>query len=453
MPDEKRTVFWEVAGDSVRGATHVRNNKPNQDFLDWNPKIRTAAPVSLAVSDGHGSAKSFRSDTGSKYAAEVALDVLREFFAAKRGEKPPSPRFSETSVMRDSAQDKLPRELVRRWIEKVEQHLKQNPFLATELDPLGAAENEVHKNPLLAYGATLLVVLIADTYILYAQLGDGDILTVSEAGQIGRPIAPDKRLFANETTSLCAPQAWNDFRVTVQQVGESEPAVILVSTDGYANSFRDDTSFEKVGLDIYQLINQDGWETVKASLNGWLNEASEKGSGDDISLGILWRSDGPEDHRDFVAKTTRVAPDASPTGGLSAMRGATEFTLKKKLQLFRDKYDEQTLDDPRRINAILLDLFERNQRDMLLAAHRSDVIAHLRHFQEREIQDRLIGIAKQLQKTSQLSDGAAYWAVEVWAAALGIIPVTRPADQPQHLTFEPSPDNDPSKRHWWDRFL
>ena len=68
------------------------------------------------------------------------------------------------------------------------------------------------------------------------------------------------------------------------------PALVLLSTDGYANSFRDDGGFLQIGGDVLQILREDGIEGVERNLTSWLSEASELGSGDDITLCGLWRT-------------------------------------------------------------------------------------------------------------------------------------------------------------------
>ena len=139
---------------------------------------------------------------------------------------------------------------------------------------------------MLAYGSTLLCVLLTSEYIIYAQLGDGDILTVSKDGEVNRPILKDERLMANETTSLCLPKAWDDFRVAFQPINGAVPALVMLSSDGYSNSFRDEAGFLKAGADYLNLIREEGIDYVEQHLADWLNEASQSGSGDDVTLGL-----------------------------------------------------------------------------------------------------------------------------------------------------------------------
>jgi hypothetical protein len=65
-------------------------------------------------------------------------------------------------------------------------------------------------------------------------------------------------------------------------------ALVLLTTDGYGNSYEDDAAFEEIGPDYLALLNRVGAERVTAGLPGWLAEITRTGSGDDITLGLLW---------------------------------------------------------------------------------------------------------------------------------------------------------------------
>jgi serine/threonine protein phosphatase PrpC len=280
---------WRAIGQSVRGAAHLRTGLPNQDAIRWLPASGIGPPLILAISDGHGSAKYFRSHVGSEQAVETVAWVIQDLLDGQ-----PDP--TNLSAIKRTAEDRLPREVVRRWKESVAEHLKQSPLTPDELGALeqrdgAAARQAILDNPTLAYGATVLAVLVAETFILYLQLGDGDILIIAEDGGVTRPLKRDMRLFANQTTSLCSTDAWRDVQVRFQALVDPPPAVILLATDGYANSFVNEAAFLQVGTDIWDLIRTEGLAAVQGDLATWLNEASQAGSGDDITLGILCRSD------------------------------------------------------------------------------------------------------------------------------------------------------------------
>jgi len=258
---------WQVAGQSVRGAVHERNGLPNQDAIHWLPAAGYGSSMVLAVADGHGSARYSRSHLGAGFAVESSVQLVQEFLESQAG-------AGNLSLIKDATEEWLPRALVRKWVELVGVHLNS--------DPGGEPEGSV-----IAYGATLLVTAVTEQFALYLQLGDGEILTVSESGEVTRPLTKDDRLFGNETTSLCAPDAWRDFRVSFQSFNQSPPALILLSTDGYPNSFRHESGFFKVGSDILNMIRENGLSFIKENLGGWLSDSTNAGSGDDVTLGIL----------------------------------------------------------------------------------------------------------------------------------------------------------------------
>ncbi len=259
------SIQWQVVGQTVRGATHERNGLPNQDAIYWLPASGRGSSVVLTAADGHGSARYWRSHIGAALAVEKAAQLTEEFLHNQAS-------VDNLSLIKHATEEWLPRALVRNWSEAVAEHLTSDP-----MDP----ESSV------AYGATLIVAAVTERFVLYLQLGDGEILTVSERGEVGRPLIKDERLFGNETTSLCAPEAWRDFRVSFQPLTQSPPALILLSTDGYPNSFRDEAGFLQVGSDILRLIRDNGLASVKDHLEGWLRDSTRAGSGDDVTLGIL----------------------------------------------------------------------------------------------------------------------------------------------------------------------
>lgn len=278
---------WRIIGETVPGASHLRAGIPNQDAILQLRASGRGLPLILSVSDGHGSDKCFRSDRGSRFAVKVATGLISDFLDEPTG-------AFDSEEPDGSRQQWLAHEFVKRWRESVEADLKRRPFSEDELKRVEQRDGErarkmVEENPLLAYGATSLTVAVNDSFILYLQLGDGEILTVSETGAIGHPLPEDKRLFANETTSLCSRGAEQDFRFALQKLEAERPALILLSTDGYVNSFSDREGFLKVGSDLLEMLRSDGFDFINESLKGWLEEATHMGSGDDTTLGIICR--------------------------------------------------------------------------------------------------------------------------------------------------------------------
>ncbi len=283
MLTESRTAApWRVIGESVRGSIHVSRNLPNQDAIGWwQSDIPTGIPLILAVADGHGSPKSFRSQQGAAFAIEAAIHILQRFIDTV----PPDPALAKRL-----AEDRLPREIVRHWRDKVTSDIAQNPFTDAEQRAVGSPEATA--SGLLAYGATLLSVLVAETFIIYLQIGDGDILVVTEDGDIVRPFPRDERLLGNETTSLCMLDAWNEMQIGFRTIWDRFPALILLCTDGYGNSFVDEANFLIIGRDLWEIVQNEGLPAVEENLLRWLIQTSTNGSGDDITLGIACHTAG-----------------------------------------------------------------------------------------------------------------------------------------------------------------
>jgi hypothetical protein len=298
----KRSVKWRVVGRSVQGATHIHNDLANQDAIGYRiPDEGRSLPVVLAVSDGHGGKKYLRSDSGSRLAVRSALDVLQNFYE-KHAATAEVANGELSKKIKSYAEDWLPRQFETSWKQAVDDHVKQNPFTEEEYAALSGhgyvhCREDLVQDPYQAYGATLLSVLVAENWILYAQLGDGDILTVNALGDASRPIPPPAdEPVGEETFSLCQPDAKRFFQIRFVplQGGNREPVMILVSTDGLNKSYEQDEGFLKIGRDLLTMVREEGIDQVGDRLPQLLDEVSRSGSGDDISLGLIKR-DEPKD--------------------------------------------------------------------------------------------------------------------------------------------------------------
>lgn len=261
-------ITWQVATASVRGASHIRQGLPNQDAVACAGAPSAAGLLVLAVADGHGSAKSFRSDRGSRFAVQVATAVIEA-----------SLNSAPLSDIQWMAEERFSKIIVREWRAAVERDAAAEPFTPEE--------SALSPRPYLAYGSTLLTVAVTPDFMLVMQLGDGDVLLVGDDGAVQRPFEPVPRLIANETTSLCQDNAWRLFRCRVLPK-RSFPVMVLAATDGYANAFRTEAGFLRVGSDLLTMIRSASLAAVSASLPDWLEDASAKGSGDDVTVGILY---------------------------------------------------------------------------------------------------------------------------------------------------------------------
>jgi Protein phosphatase 2C len=339
-------MSWKVAHACVRGSSHQRSGLPNQDAVQCTVTPAAQGTVAVAVvSDGHGSARHFRSQIGSSLAVSTVAATLQAFLrdsVASNGQVP----FVPEQV------HELERKIVSGWLAAVQSDLENNPFTEAELLALGQEEGAegraaVASSPELAYGATLLAAAATDRVLLYLQLGDGEILSVSAQGTTTRPLPPDDRLIANQTTSLCQPEAWKDFRSAWVTNG-ALPSLVLLSTDGYANSFRSDEDFLKIGQDYLDIIREQGISSLAEELPAILTEATQQGSGDDITLAIL-----QEDLSPAGAKVPRPLMTPASKSALIEQLKARHSSQQHKLQELAVSV-EQTRRDNQRLRNILL---------------------------------------------------------------------------------------------------
>lgn len=280
--------MWTALGASVRGASHESSGQRNQDAVRLKNPRGANDFLLLAVADGHGSARSFRSERGSALAAECALRVLEDMVRKLRPDAP-------LSRVRHQAMNRWPQAVVRAWRSAVREDLLANPFSLLEFaafpekPPVVKPGEELPGTAYLAYGATLLTLAVTRRYILYSQLGDGDILAVRADGTVTRPLPKQHEFQSNQTASLCTNLAARLFQVRVEPCRAGGPAIITLSTDGYANCFGDEEGFFTVGADLLAYLQANGIDFVNEHMEQWLGESSRDGSGDDITVGLAAR--------------------------------------------------------------------------------------------------------------------------------------------------------------------
>jgi serine/threonine protein phosphatase PrpC len=257
---------WVAFGASVRGVLHLRRNQPNQDAIAWSRGVAPGDPIVVAVADGHGSLSHPRSGDGARMAVEVAIPLLEDWLHSA----PPEDDGSG-----------LPDAILAAWQSAVEAHLAAEPVVP--------GRQPESFDAYLLYGTTLLAAGICGERKLCLQIGDGDILVLRPDGTVLKPLPESPDCFDNFTDSLCQDDAVERFRVARL---DDEVALLLLASDGYGNSYVDDDEFEAIGPDYLALLNRVGAERVAAGLPGWLADITRGGSGDDITLGLLWTPPG-----------------------------------------------------------------------------------------------------------------------------------------------------------------
>lgn len=270
---------WMNSFQTITGKTHLKIEMPNQDAV--LSEVLEEDFLISAVADGHGSKKCTRSHLGAKYAVESAVEIAKEI----------KDTFIKDEVIHTKSIGKhYTKKVIALWRKKIDDHLKEEPLDLKNIEGLTSKEKKsIKKNPYVSYGSTLLIVMLIKDYIVCYQLGDGDILFVSKSNNVTKPIKKDNRHIANDTTSLCLHKPEKEFKIKVFRDLNHVLQMILLSTDGYSNSFSSENGFFKVGTDLVEMISEDGFNVVDENLKDWIEETSNHGSGDDTSVSIITR--------------------------------------------------------------------------------------------------------------------------------------------------------------------
>lgn len=264
----RRSVF----GASVQGASHIRSGRECQDSL--KKVILDSGAVILAVADGHGSDACPYSKTGSFVAVNVFCKIMGDYLETYVGQE----KLLFTFLKRES-DTKIAQEIDAEWKRRI---LRLHNKCKREI-PLRADGGKDREAVYRLYGSTLLGLVITEDFLFAFQLGDGDIVKVSEAG-VYSVIEADK-ILGTETHSLSKAESWKKAITLIRKREENDgkPVMYMLSSDGLSNSYKNEEEFKKTCMDYYILLKEHGAKAVSDQLKIWLQETSEMGCGDDIT--------------------------------------------------------------------------------------------------------------------------------------------------------------------------
>lgn len=286
----------QTCAKSVVGATHIRKNPDNpvcQDSCYISTKIDGVTVISIA--DGHGSDACKYSDEGSYRAVHAFTDVMNDLFSDFYD------KYDDSSALKSVMSDPnhtLAKKIETTWRRRVARKHSVEHRDKTDRDTakiegkkssIGKANEMIDQSKLdyMLYGTTLLGVAFADDNAFVYQIGDGDIQIITEDG-VQSLVEADKFLGV-ETYSLAHDISWSYAKTTMISLKEvKKPFLIMLSTDGLANSYINDDEFKKCCKDYFEIIKEEGFETVKSELEGWLRDTSDEGCGDDVTVALAY---------------------------------------------------------------------------------------------------------------------------------------------------------------------
>lgn len=255
------------------------------------------------VSDGHGSDNYPRTDRGSQFAVEAAIEQIKVFVEEIYNPDPENPEESKSEsdeliekllhakINENHLLHYLSRNILLKWREYVEKDVEENPFQELEMLHVSEkykkrymSENRSERRTEKAYGCTLIAYVITDRFSFGMQIGDGKCVVIDQNGSVSEPIPWDDNCQFNVTTSICDSDASDEFRFFVT---EEAPAVVFCGSDGIDDSYPNIEDMYALYRSILTIFVEHGVSVGKSEIKEYLPVLTKRGSGDDVSIALI----------------------------------------------------------------------------------------------------------------------------------------------------------------------
>ncbi len=260
-------LHWRVATATAAGASHLRDNIPNQDAVAHRViDIGLGAVAVIAVADGAGSAT--RSDEGSRVAANTAVASVVEEINRR-----PAAAFAESMAA------STVREAIKRAKIEVERYGRRHNVPAREL------------------ASTLIVAFASDSLMTAAQVGDGAVIAFNIGGGDAITLcAAHTGEYANETTFITSRSKPHEIASVGHASGHDYDSLALI-TDGLQNlalKMPEREAFLGFWNPILNdLAQTDEPEAVPGRLHAFISgERVQSRTTDDVTIAIAVRNRG-----------------------------------------------------------------------------------------------------------------------------------------------------------------
>ena len=270
---------------SCIGENHIKKGIECQDS---SLHIDNSLYSFASTADGHGSLCYLRTERGSEFAVDCALECVNEFLS---GLKTAEADLSSEKE-REMLFDQLWRSIVSRWHTTAEEDFRFEPFTEEELDRIPEQfdyyrERYLSGRYIEAYGTTLAFAVVTEDFALCIQIGDGSCVVLNADGEVCEPVPEDPRCYDNVTTSMCQDDAVLSYRYAYFPKDEI-PAAIFLGTDGIENSYWSKEQLYGFYRGLALTFIECGLDEGVRQLSAFLPEMTRRGSGDDVSVsGII----------------------------------------------------------------------------------------------------------------------------------------------------------------------
>ena len=277
--NEKILAFSSTA----TGYNHIKIEKGCEDASDFymDDKMRICV-----VADGHGSDNYPRTDRGSEYAVEAAIECIVDFVNTANSVDVLTDEKNHYALMLQ-----LVTSILRIWHEKIDADYKKNPFTEQELEKVTdkykqryLSPNENERKVEKAYGCTLIAFVCTDEYSFGLQIGDGKCVMVDKEGNFSEPIPWDENCQMNVTTSICDGDARDEFRYFITN---RMPASVFCGSDGIDDSYASTEELYALYRSMLKIFIEHGSEVGMSEIKDYLPNLSKRGSGDDVSVALI----------------------------------------------------------------------------------------------------------------------------------------------------------------------
>jgi hypothetical protein len=275
---------WLAVTAAQIGAHHAHTGLDYEDACAVLPETALSHPeptVAIAVADGHGHARHFRSARGARMAVDIATELAIEAASVT----------SDPGGLRTALRTRIGPHLVTSWRRAVEADLDEHPVSPTELADAGLTADATFEDRIYGYGSTVMIALLTPEWLLCAQIGDGDAFAITTDGEAIRLVPGDPLLDGWRTTSLCQPDAASALRYGALRLSDTEILVVVLATDGYGNAQLRSDWDDVFAVDLAAMVAQHGVDWIAQSLPSWVTAcASADGSGDDVTVALAFHN-------------------------------------------------------------------------------------------------------------------------------------------------------------------
>ena len=262
--------MYYVFNRSCIGYSHIKNNKPCQDY---SASYKDNERIIVTCCDGHGGAQYVRSQLGSKAASESVMNVFKSvnksFFR----------KLNEEQI-----KEKIKLLILCEYNKLIERELSRKPIRKSEM--VGLNEDQVDTlmfNPSKAYGTTLSGAMLYKNRLYVVSIGDTESLGVKN-GEIANIFDKTNDPVGNVTYSMCQEDAYQYLKVEILKANELD--AIFLCTDGLSSPYQSYENFTNsfIRPTVRRVLNSKSLVNVENNID---KVALELGVGDDVSLAFI----------------------------------------------------------------------------------------------------------------------------------------------------------------------